>query len=184
MPATAPGWKVSCTHVYCGYLVICVLRWISFNLFIESYFSGTILTLLHVYFLTLLHVYLYSPPNPSLSGKCCTSSTPPSPLRPYNIGCFRGCPFSDTRTTNQERNPDRGAYLSCKPGIPGTLGDFVPSVSSYATEVFSRSNEVSSAPEEVEVDNGEYMLCWLIAFLTMCSLCRESTEGVDFSRVI
>lgn len=123
-------------------------------------FLGTILTQLHYYLYSLLPHLIPSPNIPFHStGKCCTSSTPPAPLRPYNIGCFRGCPFSDTRTTNQERNPDRGAYLSCKPGIPGTLGDFVPSVSSYATEVFSRSNEVSSVPEEEEVDNGEYMLC-------------------------
>ena len=100
-----------------------------------------------------------------LPAKCCISSTPPSTLRPYSIGCFRGCPLNNAILTNNEINPDLGAYKHCRAsGILGTTGDFVPMVSNFVTEVNVNSSLQMFVVEEEEVPsggNGEF-ICYCL----------------------
>ncbi len=75
------------------------------------------------------------------AAKCCVSAVPTRTFRPYSIGCFRGCPFTQPILRDSERITDLGAYSSCRlSGLPGTVDDYVPYPAVYATEVNAASN--------------------------------------------
>ena len=111
--------------------------------------------------------------------KCCASTVPSVPYRPFSIGCFRGCPLYSTDNPytrpNSDPNVDPITYMHtdfdpmiplggsnrCKLGdTRGTTPDFIPKLSNFATVVNGVTNLVTTAANESTVPIREYTAGW------------------------